>query len=368
MTSDEEARDNSDLQADPSGGTSPNGADTSDEDTDRSQREAQTNSSSEISRYLAMAGVLVGILAALVAILQPFAPGPGPQAVWFALSLGSALIVAVLLVGVIRHRGHRWLVGIIGILVVVTLVTFVGGLAAGKEKLPQGATESATRSPGVGTPSACPSPTGPTAELVDDFQDGHVNWCIWDVDPTVSRFYYGNEGSSISVSEQEGFLVFDKKSSPDEAGDAEIFALPRGKPIVDASVNLELLSETTGSHGGGSVGIIANTADDGPIVSVAGVIGPGGPGFEALYCPFDGADYDACELFESCPAVKFSLGQPMSVRITSVNGGIEVFVGTKSCGVHPVAGEITAINLNMYADTGSEFRIAMRDFRMRYSA
>lgn len=152
---------------------------------------------------------------------------------------------------------------------------------------------------------------------------------------------------------------------PLETGDdVEIFARPTGKVIQEVSADLTLLSNV--GRSGGSTGLIANLGNDGPIVALDGGPGDNGAGHDISLCPSDGADYDQCQHPESCGSLDLQTGITVRLRIVKTTSGVESYIGDTPCGLFPVTQDITSVNLNLYADSGSGFRMAIDNFYMRY--
>jgi hypothetical protein len=215
----------------------------------------------------------------------------------------------------------------------------------------------------AGEPSG--RPCTPAQDITDDFGDGHVDPCRWQVSSAEPGVYYTRPG--LTVVERDGMLIFDVPAALPEGGDAEIFALPTGGPIDEVSMDLVLLDRPEAVSG--AVGVIANLGDKngthGPLVSLDGGPGTGLPGHDVPWCATPSTDYGQCDHPEPCDSLPLAPNEPVHLTIIKTSRGIETSIGDQPCGVFNTTAEILSVNLNWYADTGARFRMGVDNFHMR---
>jgi hypothetical protein len=177
-----------------------------------------------------------------------------------------------------------------------------------------------------------------------------------------------HQQSGIRVYEREGLLVFDVPEPVESGADVEIFARSGSAAIQEASLDVLLLTREVAKGGGGATGLIANLGKEGPTIGLNAGPGSAGAGIDISYCPSDGAAYDACRHPDPCDSLEIQTGRIVRLRILRTTSGIDTYVDGDYCGRYSTDQHITSLNLNMYVETGSAFRMGVDNFYMRYVA
>jgi hypothetical protein len=271
-------------------------------------------------------------------------------------------IVALLLAGAVFLVGD----GLLREQEAATSPSASGGFTTSTPTPTAATSASASKSPSASASGM--QPCHVALNIEDDFTDGRVDTCKWQVRETPSNVYHEQVG--IRIYELEEMLVFDVPAPLPEGADVEIFALPKGKAIDELSLDLILLD--TPLNVSGAVGLIANLGDiegeRGPLLSLDGGPGSNEPGHDVSWCPTASTDWNKCRHPDPCDSLKLAPSKPVSLRITRTDRGLESYIDSQACGLFETNEDIKSANLNLYAATGARFRIAIDNFHMRVRA